>query len=221
MWLAVTKAGYGGFVFEQHTKHVFYFHGEWDAAAVEEAGLDINDMEAMGSAYSADICDQVLVKLGMQHEEHYLYSIGDSAVFFAHVAENGRATSPGLRYIYRQRVEQERSRPLRTNCFLHLTREWNAPSDRLADGDVDGFARELRWLLGTDATFERLHPADTRIDDLCRFVQSCRPPRPLDPDRVRRGKRAAPGAGRGAKRRRTSTGGSTDRSRGRGSGNAR
>ena len=52
-WPVVTRAGYGGFIFEQNKKTIFYFHGTWSAEETEAVGLDINILEALASSYSA------------------------------------------------------------------------------------------------------------------------------------------------------------------------
>jgi hypothetical protein len=173
-WPTVTRAGYGGFVFEQNSKQIFYFHGTWPAELTQNAELDINILESLASTYSADVADQVLQILGKADQPHYLYSIGDSAVFFAHLTENGRASSPGLRYIYRERTEADHRRKSRTNCFLHVSRCWNRAADKLANGDVDSFRAELRWLLGSGLTLREIQPRHSSITDLCAHVMSCR-----------------------------------------------
>ena len=173
-WPVVTRAGYGGFIFEQNKKTIFYFHGTWSAEETEAAGLDINILEALASSYSADVADQALQYMGKSAQPHYLYSIGDSAVFFAHLTENGRASCPGLRHIYRDRTEADHKRTQRTNCFLHVSRCWNRAADKLANGDVDAFRREIRWLLGDGLTLRELQPRQTSITDLCAIVVSCR-----------------------------------------------
>jgi hypothetical protein len=184
-WPVVTEAGFGGFVFEQYSNKIFYFHGKWDPQKVQDAHLDINDLESACATYSAEVADEVLVRLGKADQQHYLYSIGDSSVFFAHVADRGRASSPGLRYIYRERTEADSKRTLRTNCFLHVTRGWNRAADKLAGGQLTDFFREARWLLGESVTFEQVQPASTSIDGLCAFVSACR--QQVQPDRRRVG----------------------------------
>ena len=57
-----TQAGYGGFVFEHDTSTMHYFHGQWDASAVNRAELDINELETLASGYAADVAAEVAVQ---------------------------------------------------------------------------------------------------------------------------------------------------------------
>ena len=163
----VTRAGYGGFVFVQGSLDVYFYHGQWDAEQVMEGQLDINDLETLASGYAADVADKLAERLPGTGS-HYLYSIGDSAVHFAHVMVRDKMSSAGLRYLYRERSMKDRERN-RLTCTLHVTREWNRASDALANGDLAVFEREVRWLLGPDVQLHELQPPNVSVSGLVAF----------------------------------------------------
>eukprot|EP01052_Picozoa_sp_SAG31_P083481 SAG31_NODE_43640_length_266_cov_0.622754_1_plen_88_part_11 len=79
---------------------------------------------------------------------HYLYSIGDSAVHFAHAEASDKVHDTALRFLARQRATRPGASERRMNVRLHVKRDFNAAADALANGDVKRFKTELEFLLG-------------------------------------------------------------------------
>ena len=165
-WPDIQRAGYGGFAMLHRSQDLFFFHGTWNAATVRAGQIDINDAETMAAGYCADVADRVTDQLG--NPRHYFYSIGDSAVHHAHQLVRDKATSAGLRWLYRQRAEKDAARA-RLTCTLHVTREFNACSDALAAGDIERFQREARFLLGPDVRMHEVAVPNTDIEHLAAF----------------------------------------------------
>ena len=165
-WPHITRAGYGGFVFVQLTKEVYYFHGVWPTEYTSAGQIDINEAETLASEYAAQVADVVATKAG--GGRHYLYSIGDSAVHFAYTMVRDKASSVGLRWLYRRRAAQDATRN-RLTCTLHVTREFNRAADAACNGDIPAFKAEVRFLLGADVVFHEIQPESTEIGDLVAF----------------------------------------------------
>ena len=146
-------AGYGGFIWRHGSAHVEYFFGRWDPELVAKGGLDINDLEAKVGNIASVLANEAADRDNVGCR--YVVQIGDSSVWFDSVMPLGHPHSAGLRFLHREKSEQDRQFDV-ISCTLAVPRELNKPADSLSNGDVPLFESQLRELLG--------HVSLTRLD---------------------------------------------------------
>ena len=139
------RSGYGGYVWRHGSNEVLFFLGTWDPEMVAAAGLCINTLEGKACNIADELANRVASAAGVGLR--YVYQIGDSQVYFDHVAGAGHARSTSLRKLYRQRSQSAQQYET-ISCTLAVPRAYNKPSDALANGDVASFEYLVKEQLG-------------------------------------------------------------------------
>jgi hypothetical protein len=167
------EGDYGGWIWLHGSRVVYFFSGWFSPEGV--AAADINELETIAAEISASLAHHAVPRMygGSVSERdsdeeaddadsdrhgaqmHYLYSFGDSQVFFEHVMPGASANSHGLRFLYRRRAQADQQRP-RITITTHVLRGKNVPADHLSNGLIEPFKVEIESVLGPGLTFVRL-----------------------------------------------------------------